>query len=188
MEKQDLASTLLKKQIQKEAWDNISRNYTLTENMLMKHSSDLNWEEVSRNSSIHWDVGMLERFCCSIDWEVFSGKAGDEILSEEVIEKFKDKWDWSELSGNSSLPLSYELIDKYIDRWDWARLIDYSNYHYLRHNNRGGIKGKALNMEFFNRYQQHIPADVLENSGLWNSLVDEEEEAIKRELVLRTNR
>ena len=186
MEKQDLASALLKKQIQKEAWENISRKYPLTERMLMQNLSELDWKKVSRNPSIHWDVDMLERYRCSIDWEVFSGNADNEILSEVVIEKFKDKWDWSELSGNPNLPLSYELIDKYIDRWDWARLIDHCHYHY--HNNRGEIKGKVLNMEFFNRYQQYIPAEALENSQLWNRLVDEEEEAIKRELILRTNR
>lgn len=186
MEKQDLASALLKKQIQKEAWENISRNYPLTVKMLMQHSIDLDWKKVSRNSYIHWDVDMLEQFRRSIDWEVFSGNADNEILSEEVIEKFKDKWDWSELSGNPNLPLSYELIDKYIDRWDWARLLDHCHYHY--HINRGGNKEKVLNMEFFKRYQQYIPAEALENSQLWSRLVDEEEEAIKRELILGTNR
>lgn len=180
MEKQDLASVLLKKQIQKDAWENISRNYPLTENMLRQHSCDLNWEEVSRNSSIHWDAGMLERFRGRIDWKVFSKNANDDILSEEVIDKFKDDWDWSELSGNHDLPLSHDLIDKYIDRWDWAQLIDY--YHYEK------IKGQGLNMEFFNRYQQYIPAEALENSQLWNGMVDEEEETIKKELIMGTNR
>jgi hypothetical protein len=75
MEKQDLASALLKKQIQKEAWDNISRNYPLTEKMLMQYSENLDWKEVSGNSNIHWDVGMLERFRNRIHWEVFSRNA-----------------------------------------------------------------------------------------------------------------
>jgi hypothetical protein len=43
-------------------------------------------------------------------------------------------------------------------------------------------------MEFFNRYQQHIPAEALENSQLWNNLVTEEEEAIKKELIMGTSR
>lgn len=183
MEKKDLASALLKKQIQKEAWENISRNYPLTENMLMRHSSDLNWEEVSGNSSIHWDVGLLELFRGRIDWKVFSRNADDDILSEEVIEKFKDSWDWSELSGNSSLPLSYELIDKHIDRWDWNQLTN--NYH--RHCIHGGRRN-VLNMDFFERYQQYIPIEDLERSALWSNMVDEEEEAIKKELIMGTNR
>ena len=187
MEKQDLASALLKKQIQKEAWENISRNYLLTENMLMQHSSDLNWEEVSRNSSIHWDVGMLDRFRGRIDWKVFSGNADDDILSEEVIEKFKDNWDWSELSGNPNLPLCYNLIDKYIDRWDWNQLTN--NYHRLR--NRHCIHdGRSIlfGMDFFERYQQYIPIEDLERSAVWSNMVDEEEEAIKRELIMGRSR
>ena len=185
MEKQDLASALLKKQIQKEAWENISRNYPLTENMLMRHSSDLNWEEVSRNSSIHWDVGMLERFRSRIHWEVFSRNADDDILSEEVIEKFKDSWDWSELSGNSSLPLSYELIDKYIDRWDWNQLTNHCyRIRYRIHDGRSIILG----MDFFERYQQYIPIEDLERSAVWSNMVDEEEEAIKRELIVGISR
>lgn len=185
MEKKDLASALLKKQIQKEAWENISRNYPLTENMLMRHSSDLNWEEVSGNSSIHWDVGLLERFHGRIDWKVFSRNADDDILSEEVIEKFKDSWDWSELSGKSSLPLSYELIDKYIDRWDWNQLTNKCyRFRYRIHDGRSIILG----MDFFERYQKYIPIEDLENSGLWFNLVDEEEEAIKRELIVGRSR
>ena len=187
MEKQELASALLKKQIQKEAWENISRNYPLTENMLMRHSSDLNWEEVSGNSSIHWDVGMLERFHGRIDWKMFSRIADDDILSEEVIEKFKDSWDWSELSGNSSLPLSYELIDKHIDRWNWNQLTN--NYHRLcnRHCIHDG-RSILLGMDFFERYQQYIPIEDLERSAVWSNMVDEEEEAIKRELIVGRSR
>jgi hypothetical protein len=179
MEKQDLASALLKKQIQKEAWENISCNYPLTVKMLMQHSIDLDWKKVSRNSYIHWDVDMLEQFRRSIDWEVFSGNADNEILSEEVIEKFKDNWDWAELSRNHNLPLTYGLIDKYTDRWDWDKLTN----NYL-HNGRRVFLG----MDFFERYQQYIPIEDLERSALWRNMVDEEEEAIKRELILGTNR
>lgn len=187
MEKQDLASALLKKQIQKEAWENISCNYPLTEKMLIQHSRNLNWKEVSKNPSIPWDIDMLERFRGRIDWKVFSRNADDDILSEEVIEKFKDSWDWSELSGNFRLPLSYELIDKYIDRWDWNQLTN--NYHRLR--NRHCIhEGRSiiLGMDFFERYQQYIPIEDLERSALWGNMVDEEEEAIKKELIMGTRR
>ena len=69
-----------------------------------------------------------------------------------------------------------------------CRIIQSINYHYCYHNNRGEIKGKVLNMEFFNRYQQYITAEALENSQLWNRLVDEEEKAIKRELIMGTSR
>ena len=182
MEKQDLASALLKKQIQKEAWDNISSNYPLTEKMLVQHSSDLNWEKVSSNSSIHWDVSMLERFLSKIHWEVFSGNADEEILTEEVIEKFKDDWDWSELSGNHNLTITYNLINKYTDRWDWKQLTN--TYHRLRNRHNG--RSILLGMNFFECYQQYIPIENLERSAIWGNMVTEEEEAIKRELIMGT--
>jgi hypothetical protein len=39
-----------------------------------------------------------------------------------LIEKYKDKWDWKDLSTNKSLPWSIELIEKYNDKWDWWTL------------------------------------------------------------------
>ena len=181
MEKQDLASALLKKQIHKEAWDNISRNYPLTENMMLNFSDELNREEISKNSSINWDAAMIRRLRYLIDWGVFSANATEEILTEETLEMFKDRWDWSELSGNSNLALTYELIDKYIDRWDWEKLINGSSRRFR--NTRHDKKTAVLNMAFFERYQQYIPVEDLENSSLWSCIVDEEEEEIKKELV-----
>lgn len=31
---------------------------------------------------------------------------------------------WSVLSGNSDLNLNYQMIDRFIDLWDWSELID----------------------------------------------------------------
>ena len=44
-------------------------------------------------------------------------------LSDELIAKYEDKWDWKELSPNDvSLPWSLELIKRFEDKWDWRRL------------------------------------------------------------------
>jgi DNA polymerase III epsilon subunit-like protein len=43
-------------------------------------------------------------------------------LSILLIDKYKDKWNWSDLSMNESLPWSADLIGKYDDKWDWWRL------------------------------------------------------------------
>ena len=56
---------------------------------------------------IETDKGI--EFLCSfenINWSV------------ELIEKYKDQWDWFYLSRNTSLLRSIELIEKYKDRWD----------------------------------------------------------------------
>ena len=57
---------------------------------------------------IETDKGI--EFLCSfenINWSV------------ELIEKYKDQWDWRGLSRNTSLPWSIELIEKYKDQWHW---------------------------------------------------------------------
>ena len=57
---------------------------------------------------IETDKGI--EFLCSfenINWSV------------ELIEKYKDQWDWFYLSRNTSLPWSIELFEKYKDQWDW---------------------------------------------------------------------
>ena len=40
--------------------------------------------------------------------------------SLDLIEHFKDRWDWGQISQNESLPWSIELIDRYEDRWQWS--------------------------------------------------------------------
>ena len=113
-----------------------------------------------------------------LNWKTFSERANEEILIPELIEKFKDRWDWSELSDNTDLKLTYDLIDKYIGRWDWGRLI-----------NRGWYNNSCdlYSIEFFNRYSQYIPMEDFENSSLWDAVVEEEENAIKKEILLKDN-
>ena len=38
--------------------------------------------------------------------------------TEEFIEKYVDKWDWSGLSNNEKLPWTEELIEQYKDKWN----------------------------------------------------------------------
>jgi hypothetical protein len=39
-----------------------------------------------------------------------------------LIQKFKDKWDWQDLSNNKSLPWSIGLIERFKDKWSWENL------------------------------------------------------------------
>ena len=41
-------------------------------------------------------------------------------MSERLIERYKDKWDWRCLSQNESLPLSESLLERYADKWEWG--------------------------------------------------------------------
>jgi len=44
-----------------------------------------------------------------------------------LIEKYEDKWDWKELSKRNDLPWSMSLIEKYKDKWDWKELSKKNN-------------------------------------------------------------
>lgn len=187
MEKQQLNDYLLNKQLRKEAMKEISGNFPLTEVLMREYRNELDWSEVSRNNSINWNASMIEFLERRIDWSVFSSFADEKILTPNLIERFKDRWDWKELSGNRDLHLSYELIDKYIDKWNWPSLMDNIGRRSLnsigyRHNRT--LKDDSISpKEFLARYHQYIPADGFDNSCLWDQLVEEEQNKIEQELI-----
>ena len=153
METNKVNDYLMKKMIQKEAMKRISSDYPLNDELLMKYSKDLDWEEVSGNSNIKWTAAMIDYWGDRLNWKTFSERANEEILIPELIEKFKD-------------------------RWDWGRLI-----------NRGWYNNSCdlYSIEFVNRYAQYIPMEDFENSSLWDAVVEEEENAIKKEILLKDN-
>ncbi len=59
-----------------------------------------------------------EDWCPSLSWEHLSERE-DMYWSEELIDKFLDKWYWAGLSSNLKLPWSPQLLKKYEDRWAW---------------------------------------------------------------------
>lgn len=115
MEANKLGDYLLKDTIRKQAMKSISANYPLNNEMLNKYPNELDWEEVSDNDNISWTVAMIDRWKNILNWKVFSQTSNEAILTLEILEKFKDQWDWGELSGNQCLKLTFDLIDKYID-------------------------------------------------------------------------
>lgn len=169
---------LMKKMIRNEAMERISSDYPLNDELLKEYHNKLDWDKVSGNSEIKWTSAMIDRWGEYLNWKIFSERANEELLIPELIEKFKDRWDWSELSDNTNLKLTFDLIDKYIDRWNWEKLINrgwYSNISDL------------YSIDFFNRYAQYIPMEVFEESYLWDALVEQEENAIKKEFLLKDN-
>ena len=175
METNKTQDYLLKKQIRKKAMDRISLEYPLTAEMLKKYNDELNWTKVSSNSSINWSIDMIKAFEYYIDWKEFSEFLSEKLLYEEVIDRFKDKWDWKALSSNSGLKLTYELLDRYIDRWDWSTIIKRGEWN---------EREELFSLEFLKRYQDRIPIEELEDSELWMDIVEKEMGTIKKEMIL----
>lgn len=72
--------------------------YPIDDYLLSQYPDVWNWKLLSRNTSIKW--------------------------SEELIEKFEDRWHWEYrgISNNESLPWSASLLRKFSNRWSWYHL------------------------------------------------------------------
>lgn len=152
-----------------EAWKDLSNDFNWSEALLEKYQDKVNWDEISKNRSIRWTIPMIQKFKNRINWELFSEYIGEESPLENILETFKGKWNWHELSSNVEVSLTYELLDKYADLWDWEEIIDrYCNNFF---------EGQAI--EFYERYREHIPVAKVQNSRLWHEIVCQQ----KRQLI-----
>ena len=166
-----LTNEFMEKILNDSAWRELSENFAWTEQMLEKHKNKVDWKAISNNNNIVWTPAMLDKFKKFIDWQELSSTGCETILTEDCLEQFKDYWDWKEISGNRNIELNYPLIDKFIDLWDWSELINRCNYH------------KLFDVDFLERYADKIPASQLQDSRLWNELVEERAKELKVEIV-----
>ena len=158
--------------IEKKAWKELSDIFPWTEQLLEKYQNEVDWEKVSSNDTMIWTASILERFQNRLDWEILSWSSNESILTAKLFERFKNRWNWSLLSENSSIHLNYELIDRFIDCWNWEKLIDrYGNYD-----------ENLYGLDFLNRYKEYIPESALQDSQLWNRIVDQRKLQIASEI------
>ena len=170
MEKTNLNDGLMAQMIEEEAWKNLSGNYPWNESLLEKYKDKLDWEEVSSNRYIEWTVSMIEKYKNRINWKVLSCTSQNSLLIPEIVERFKDRWDWHELSENSDLPI--ETIRKMADRIDWKALIERR------------YTDDIFGMAFLKEFEDWIPASAFKDSNLWNKIVAEKEEQLHAEIAL----
>ena len=171
MEKTSLNEGIMALILEEEAWKQLSFDLAWTEPLLEKYQDKVDWEAVCNNSSVLWNVSMLEKFRHKIDWKALSGSAQTSILSPEVVSRFAACWDWNELSGNNNLPV--DTIEKMADRIVWKALLN--SYHY---------NDRFFSSEFFRKFEKHITASVLKDSNLWDAMVEEKKEELKRSICL----
>lgn len=160
--------------LNEEAWKILSKNFEWSEALLEKYQNEVDWEEISSNSNIRWTIPMVHKFAKRLDWKKFSGCV-DEFLNTDTLETFKEQWDWHELSGNSRAKFNVELLEKYADRVDWGELIDRYSYDDKLFEGEG--------IEFYNKFQEYIPASKLQNSRLWCEMVEEQRSKIINEII-----
>lgn len=154
------------------AWKELSGELSWTETLLEKYQDKIDWQELPGNSNILWTIPMLQKFKHRINWDKFSRCADEKTLTENCIETFKEKWNWSELSNNYSI--TNQLLEKFADKWDWESVID-------SYNNNLFSSDSAI--EFYERYKEYIPAAKLQNSRLWNEIVEQRKKQILSEII-----
>ena len=156
-----------------EAWKELSNEFNWSETLLEKYQDKVDWNVISENMHIRWTVSMIQKFKNRINWDKFSEALDEEVLTENVIEAFKDKWDWHKLSANSGVRLSHALLDKFADFWDWEKIIN--RYHDNVFKNQG--------IEFYERYKERIPAAKVQNSRLWDEIVSQQKLQLIAEII-----
>ena len=124
-------------------WSSLSANKNLpwSFELLEKYEQRWDWNNISNNQSIEWTAKLIERFDDKLyfdtilnDNQINEGEYWYEdsnyglssnknvCLTEELIEKYIDRWNWSILSENEKLPWSVDFFNKYILRWDLHKL------------------------------------------------------------------
>lgn len=124
------------------------KNVSWSEKLINDFSDKWNWDALSNNENIKWTFDLIKKYDNKLSFD-FNNKHSDyevgvqfghsvyglssnknTVFSEELIEKYKDKWDWNKLSYNKNLPWSEKLIEKHQDKWDWGNLSRNQNLPY----------------------------------------------------------
>ena len=106
---------------------------------------------------------MMRKFQKKINWNKLSANIDEDILTEGMIEAFKNQWNWHKLPCNWHLKITPQLLEKYADRWDWEQIIDHCSDELYE--DRG--------IDFYEKYKDYIPASKLQNTRLWEDIVSQ---------------
>lgn len=80
------------------------------------------WKDLS--GDYPWSEALLERFKDKVEWEEVSGNR-DVVWTVSMLEKFKNRIDWYALSRASGKSLLIpEVVEQFKDRWDWKELSE----------------------------------------------------------------
>jgi len=84
----------------------------------------VNWECISRNLIIDYsNIDLITQFKYDLNWEVLQ-KRKDFLPSGNLFEKFEDVLIWDNISERIDIDFSEELLLKYRSKWNWYKLFD----------------------------------------------------------------
>ncbi len=90
-------------------------------NEFMQHIAEqAAWKQLSEE--LTWSGAMLEKWKDKLDWDEISQNTNI-IWTIPMIRKFQDRINWSELSRSAEKEtLTEECIEEFKDHWDWKEL------------------------------------------------------------------
>jgi len=140
------------------AWKWVSESEALSMEVLDKYQDKLDWDEISENTNIVWTMDGMKKFAHRINWSEFTSRCPDSLICEATLREFHDKWDWKGLSDRDVIYNNWDLLDKFADDIDWATVI--TNWDIEKPE------------EFLLKFQSRIPMAKLQDSRLWDALVE----------------
>ena len=127
----------------------LSKNPSLTEELIEEFKDKLVWKEVCKNATLSEEF--IEKNLDRVDWDAVSKY---QSLSEEFIIKHSDKVDWNGISSNQNL--SEEFIIKHSDKVNWNGISSH----------------QKLSEEFINNFKDRINfVNLLSNKNSSESLI-----------------
>ena len=153
-----------------EKWKRLSADFNWSETLIDRYQDKLDWKSLSENSNVQWTASMLEKYKHKLDWRALSSGSCRGLYSAENLRKFSSRWDWSALSSNSSVHWTTEKVEEFKDSIDWGEMIScwYSD---------------LFTLEFFEKYKDYFPVSTLQQSCLWNAIMDIYKEKLIEEIL-----
>lgn len=95
----------------------------LQEDIEMPEDRFLNdgYKFLQQNKSLPWSIELIEKYKYKWNWDDLSMNVAIP-WSVELIEKFINKWNWDNLSINNTLPWSDNFIERFLLQWNWSKL------------------------------------------------------------------
>lgn len=92
----------------------------LSNDFMAKVLEEKAWKELS--GELPWTEQMLEKYKDKVDWKEISTNRII-VWTVPMLEKFKGRVDWDELSGSDNEHLfTAELLERYKNLWNWREL------------------------------------------------------------------
>jgi len=155
-----------------EIWKRLSGDsgFSWSETLIDRYQDKIDWKSLSENSNVQWTASMLEKYKNKLDWKALSSGSCRGLYSSENLRKFSSKWDWSELSTNSSVLWTMAKVEEFKELIDWGEMISCWN-------------SELYTLEFFEKYKEYFPVSSLQQSRLWDKILDIHKDKLIEEIL-----